>query len=241
MIRRAAYTALDAVREFHQANGSLIHDQPPEDHPIPIEVALLRYRLILEELGETAVAFHDKNLIEMADGLTDLYYVLIGTAVSYGLSVADTWPGEMGEDEPLPAIPHELQDTVLSRMLVELAGHCTKALAAIFNCSAICQCGRADCYAARVSESQWDLANTAVGEACVCVCAISYELGLPFKALFFEVHRANLSKKLGGAGTGGKYAAGGGKADGYRPPDVAGILSRSGRPVEGDGAPAGQP
>lgn len=47
--------------------------------------ALLRMRLIIEELGELAKAMAEGDRVEMADALADLEYVVVGTAVTYGI------------------------------------------------------------------------------------------------------------------------------------------------------------
>ena len=63
------------------------------------EVAVLRLRLMMEELGEIATAIHkvqalpllvDRDqffeaMAELADGLADLVYVVVGTAIAYGI------------------------------------------------------------------------------------------------------------------------------------------------------------
>ena len=45
----------------------------------------MRIRLLQEELDEYQEAVEKKDLIEIADALTDLLYVLLGTFVSHGL------------------------------------------------------------------------------------------------------------------------------------------------------------
>lgn len=51
----------------------------------------LRARLMLEELAETLDAMLKQDLVAVADGLVDLDYVTIGTAVAYGLPHAAVW------------------------------------------------------------------------------------------------------------------------------------------------------
>jgi hypothetical protein len=70
------------VAEFNMVNG---YPAPVGiKHPLA-EVQVLRLRLMMEELGELSCAMHEKDLIEVADGLIDLLYVVVGTAVEYGL------------------------------------------------------------------------------------------------------------------------------------------------------------
>lgn len=71
------------VQEFNEANGYPTPLDPlPEIRP---ELQILRLRLMMEELGELSKAMHEKDLINVADGITDLLYVVVGTAVEYGL------------------------------------------------------------------------------------------------------------------------------------------------------------
>lgn len=51
----------------------------------------LRARLMLEELGETLIALRDGNRVELADGLADLVYVTVGTAITFGIPFNEVW------------------------------------------------------------------------------------------------------------------------------------------------------
>lgn len=70
------------VQQFNQNNSYPGLKYP--GHP-PDAIKVLRLRLMMEELGEVAQAMHENNLIEVADGLCDLLYVVVGTAVEYGM------------------------------------------------------------------------------------------------------------------------------------------------------------
>lgn len=73
----------EMVKEF-----MVKHDQFKQGIPtteIPCDVKLLRMRLIVEELGELFIAMHKGDLIGIADGLADLEYVVVGTAIAYGI------------------------------------------------------------------------------------------------------------------------------------------------------------
>lgn len=48
----------------------------------------LRARLMIEELAETIEAMREGNAVEIADGLVDLIYVVVGTAAHYGIDLA---------------------------------------------------------------------------------------------------------------------------------------------------------
>lgn len=69
------------VKEFHQAFQCLTNDKPT---PISIREHLLRYSLISEELGEFAVS---RCLEEVSDALGDILYVVLGSAVAYGIDL----------------------------------------------------------------------------------------------------------------------------------------------------------
>lgn len=47
-----------------------------------------RAQLIQEELDEYVKAVEDKDLVEIADGIADMLYVVIGTAVAHGIPIA---------------------------------------------------------------------------------------------------------------------------------------------------------
>jgi predicted HAD superfamily Cof-like phosphohydrolase len=50
------------------------------------EIQELRVRLLQEELDELKQANEDGDIIEVADALVDIMYVLLGTACEYGLA-----------------------------------------------------------------------------------------------------------------------------------------------------------
>ena len=90
----------DQLKEFHEKYGHLISEVPTLD--IPSTVKDLRQKLICEEINETFEGmgyfksslmsppqlYPDKqDLVEIADGIADAIYVLIGTAVSYGIPI----------------------------------------------------------------------------------------------------------------------------------------------------------
>lgn len=73
------------VREFHKEFGLLINNNPTI---IPDSVVQLRERLIKEELDELVIAaLSEPNLVDIADALADLLYVVLGTAVSFGIDI----------------------------------------------------------------------------------------------------------------------------------------------------------
>jgi len=74
--------SLNQVAEFHRT-----FKHPIEDNPvIPSEDRCkLRVALIAEELKELQEAIDDKDLVEVADALCDIQYVLSGAVLEFGL------------------------------------------------------------------------------------------------------------------------------------------------------------
>ena len=73
---------LDSVSEFHKTFQAPILEFPQ----IPSkERCDLRISLISEELNELKQAIEDNDLVEIADALADLQYVLSGAILEFGL------------------------------------------------------------------------------------------------------------------------------------------------------------
>lgn len=74
--------SLSSVAAFHKTFQHPILDQPQ----IPSENrSQLRIALLAEELKELEEAVKDNNLVEVADALCDLQYVLSGAILEFGL------------------------------------------------------------------------------------------------------------------------------------------------------------
>lgn len=71
----------EKVREFHKAFEAKISEKPSF---LTEDEFRLRMRLIDEELREYQDAYNNDDLVEMADALVDLVYVVLGTAVAHG-------------------------------------------------------------------------------------------------------------------------------------------------------------
>ncbi len=72
------------VREFHFRFGQTVNDKPT---PITPDQSYFRAKLMKEELCETVEAMALGDMVEVADGLCDLIYVCLGTAVEYGMDL----------------------------------------------------------------------------------------------------------------------------------------------------------
>ncbi len=74
--------SLNQVGEFHKTFKAPILDTPQ----IPSEQRCeLRVSLLQEELNELSQAIKDNNIVEVADALCDLQYVLSGACLEFGL------------------------------------------------------------------------------------------------------------------------------------------------------------
>lgn len=70
------------VLEFHNKHKAFTRTDPGL---VPYEVANLRIKLMTEELIEFIQADSQERIIEVADALADLLYVVFGTALAYGI------------------------------------------------------------------------------------------------------------------------------------------------------------
>ena len=75
-------TNFEKVEEFMRA-----FVQTVETEPTWTSVSELRYNLIEEELKELRQAIDERNIVEVADALTDLLYVVYGAGHSFGLDL----------------------------------------------------------------------------------------------------------------------------------------------------------
>ena len=192
-------TCKEMVTEFHHLNGSVIDAVDPGP-----EVAVVRTRLMIEEFAETYIALHQDDVIEAADGLADLLYVIYGTAVAYGVDCPDVF------QEPRRA-PVE---TFNRGNVLQFARAGVRVLARV-----------CDVVATTPAASSGALTSLAIE-----VCAFGAACGFPMRELFEEVQASNMTKTFSPATNtaGGKYGAGvNPKGPGYRPPDIAAVLERA--------------
>lgn len=74
---------LRMLEEFHSTFGAHLEHAPTVD--LTPETIALRVSLIQEELDEYKEAAEAHDLVGVADALSDLMYVVLGTYVSHGL------------------------------------------------------------------------------------------------------------------------------------------------------------
>ena len=73
---------LKSVKIFHEAFGVIISNKPTLE--LPKDILKLRHSLMQEENNEYLKAVDEKNLIEVADALGDMLYILCGTILTHG-------------------------------------------------------------------------------------------------------------------------------------------------------------
>ena len=74
---------IEQLKEFHRVFGLIERKRPML---IPDDEYESRRRLLEEEVRELDEAYYDDDIIEIADAITDCLYVLIGTALQFGLT-----------------------------------------------------------------------------------------------------------------------------------------------------------
>ena len=72
-----------AVSEFHKAFNLGMNETPAAD--LGIKKNLLRYELMREENEEYLEAANNDDLVEVADALGDMLYILCGTIIEHGM------------------------------------------------------------------------------------------------------------------------------------------------------------
>ena len=74
---------IKAVHKFHKAFGLGIQNSPTAE--LDWSRNLLRYKLMREENEEYLDAANNKDLVEVADALGDMLYILCGTIIEHGM------------------------------------------------------------------------------------------------------------------------------------------------------------
>ena len=74
---------IDAVKDFHKAFKIGYLEEPKAD--LGQEKNMLRYKLMREENEEYLDAANDNDLVEVADALGDMLYILCGTIIEHGM------------------------------------------------------------------------------------------------------------------------------------------------------------
>ena len=72
-----------AVKSFHEAFSLGVKESPTAE--LTLQKNLLRYKLMREENEEYLDAANNKDLVEVADALGDMLYILCGTIIEHGM------------------------------------------------------------------------------------------------------------------------------------------------------------
>lgn len=79
---------VEDVRAFHEACGVPCVQMPGfPSH----ERVLLRRNLVQEEYAEFQAAVGNRDMVDCADAIADLIYVLVGTALEFGIPLERVW------------------------------------------------------------------------------------------------------------------------------------------------------
>lgn len=152
----------DAVKEFCIKFG-----QPVFKNDVTKAIRDLRIRLLLEELGETVVAWQEKDKIGLADGLADLLYVTTGAAVScLDSKVNDPWSFVEPNIRHKPTPVVELAMVVTNLCNAIHIGHTSQVL----------------CIQVEI-----------VMET---IYRVAVRHGIPLRDCFIEVHKSNMTKDV---------------------------------------------
>jgi len=74
---------INAVKEFHTAFGLGVSEIIKAD--LGKQINMLRYNLMKEENEEYLEAVQNNDIVEIADALGDMLYILCGTIIEHGL------------------------------------------------------------------------------------------------------------------------------------------------------------
>lgn len=74
---------LDSVKQFHTSFGLGVSEMPKAS--LGEAVNLLRFNLMKEENEEYLEAVQNNDIVEVADALGDMLYILCGTILEHGL------------------------------------------------------------------------------------------------------------------------------------------------------------
>ena len=77
-------TNFNKVKTFMETFGQEVKNKPSFSSD---KINTLRYDLIKEELEELKIAMENKDLLEVADALTDILYVTYGAGHAFGIDL----------------------------------------------------------------------------------------------------------------------------------------------------------
>ena len=90
---KKGFSPQEDVDVFMAAAEQPMRYEMPEDPSTMFdeESAILYKNLIVEEFHETIAAFADKDIVELADGLADMVWVILGLCSTMGIDFYKVW------------------------------------------------------------------------------------------------------------------------------------------------------
>lgn len=85
----SAIDPVEALREYHIAQGSATTETPSLD--VPGVVKEFRCALIEEEAAEFRTALEQGDIVGVADAIADLLYVVYGAALTFGIPIREVF------------------------------------------------------------------------------------------------------------------------------------------------------
>ncbi len=153
------------VADFHRKFNVLVGEKP--GFPTH-DVRDLRCDLLREELSEFCEAYTNNDLVEMADAIADMGVIACGTCVSYGIALTEPFGSPYKEGTRQDVFLASRIDTILTRMVKDYE-----------------DAEDANDLAAVQARLMWLLQH---------LFGVALHYGIPFNAVFAEVHRSNMSK-----------------------------------------------
>lgn len=101
-IKQLMKKRIEAVKKFHKTFGLGINEKPTGN--LGKAKNLLRYKLMEEENKEYLEAANNNDLVEVADALGDMLYILCGTIIEHGMQ------------DKIEAVFNEIQQSNMSKL-----------------------------------------------------------------------------------------------------------------------------
>lgn len=209
------------VTEFHTTYGQVIRTTPVFDVPERV----MRSQLILEEASEYWDANKANDLVEMADALADLVYVVYGAALTHGVDLDASFGGHKESPAEVLKVVHKRTKQKI-RPIPTLHAITRGSIASGLNKAAIA-------YSKYVTEvpaadGDPDMIRSLLTTLTSSAYFASFSLGINLDEVLAEVQRSNMSK-LGEDGLpiyreDGKVL----KGPNFFQPDIAGVLRAQG-------------
>ena len=163
----------DDVAAFSRAISAPVHDSPIRLSEAEVE---LRIRLLREEFSEYTDGEHNDDIVEVADALADMVYIIAGTVVGYGLRSLVQLPANYG---------YYHEGTRLGFPSRHIRAVRQEHIATAF-----------DTYLGAEKRNELGAIAHALGDMLIYISTCATVYGIPLAAVFDEVHRSNMTKLM---------------------------------------------